>query len=184
MLAAILKAAAGVTGAAAGWVVCVDDDHIEVRAVVGDAPPSLLGTDIPFGSGAIGYVVASGQPVALTSPAGEQREADGLAAALGRTAGSVLCVPCEAEDQIVGAIELVDKSGGGSFSFDDVELATLLAGVAGVALAAGGHAAGRAPVPPSPAALADGLARLAADAPARYLAVVEVVAGLLKDDGR
>lgn len=179
VLAAIAKAAADVTGAAAGWLVAVEADRLVVRAVAGEAPDSLVGTEVTAGEGAAAYVVASGQPLALTARAGDPRAAEGLAAVLGRPAGSVLCVPCEVLDGVTGALELLDKAGGGSFSFDDVELATLLAGIAGVALAAAVPSG--VPAPPSPSALAAGLARLAADAPDRYPAVAQVVATLVVD---
>lgn len=182
VLAAIVKAAADVTGATAGWVVGVDGDRLAVRALAGDAPESLVGTHVAAGAGAAGYVVASGQPLALASRAGDPRAAEGLAAALGRLPGSVLCVPCETEEAVVGALELIDKVGGGSFSFDDVELATLLAGIAGAALAAPVAGAAGVPAPPSPAELAAGLARLASEAPARYAAVAEVVVALAGGD--
>lgn len=181
VLAAIVIAAADVTGASAGWVVGVDGDELRVRAVAGDAPRSLVGTALAPGAGAAGYVVASGQPLALASRAADPRAAEGLAAALGRPPGSVLCVPCETEDGVVGALELVDKEGGIGFSFDDVELATLLAGIAGAALAGGTPVA---PTPPSPSELTAGLARLAADAPARYAAVAHAVAALVDGGGQ
>lgn len=183
VLAAIGKAALDVTGAAAGWVVGVDGEHLVVRAVTGAAPESLVGTLVAASGGAVGYVVSSGQPLALATRASDALAAEGLAGVLGRAPGSVLCVPCEADDVVVGALELVDKAGGGSFSFDDVELVTLLAGIAGVAIVSGrGAAEGRQPGP-SPADLAEGLARLATDAPARYAAVAEVVATLVRGDG-
>ncbi len=182
ILAAIARAATDVTGATAGWVVAVVADDLRVRAVAGDAPESLVGSVVSAAAGgAAAYVVESGQPLALAARSGDDRAAASLAAALDRAAGSVLCVPCEADDAVVGALELVDKAGGGSFSFDDVELVTLLAGIAGVALASGaGGEVG--PDAPSPSDLAAGLARLATEAPARYRAVAEVVATLVTAD--
>ena len=56
---------------------------------------------------------------------------------------------------MVGALELVDKEGGGTFSFDDLEMATLLGSIAGTALKEG-TGAGRAP--PTPSELARSLA--------------------------
>lgn len=184
VLAALADAAADVTAAAAGWVLAVDNERLVVRAVAGDAPDSLVGTSVAPGDGAAGYVVAAGQPLALASRSDDPRAAEGLADALGRVPGSVLCVPCESGGGVVGAMELIDKAGGGSFSFDDVELATLLAGIAGVALAYDEDAGGtKRPPPPSPSELAEGLARLAADAPARYASVAEAVAVLVDLDG-
>lgn len=182
VLAAIARSATEVTGAAAAWLVGVEGDRLVVRAVAGEAPASLVGSRVAVDAGAAGYVISSGQPLALASRAGDPRASDGLAAALGRPPGSVVCVPCEVDGAVLGALELVDKSGGGNFSFDDVELANLLAGIAGVALGSGG--AGGRPAAPSPSELAAGLARLAAGAPARYTAVAEAVAMLVADDGR
>jgi hypothetical protein len=75
----------------------------------------------------------------------------------------------------VGALELVDKRAGGSFTYDDLELATLLAGIAGAALVAeqGAH-----PVP-SPAELGGELEQLLAIDDRRYRAVAAVVSGLI-----
>ncbi|MDQ6726119.1 MAG: GAF domain-containing protein, partial [Actinomycetota bacterium] len=154
------------------------------RGVAGEAPESLVGEPLPAGAGPADYVVASGQPLALASRAGDPRAAEGLAAALGRPPGSVLCVPCEVDDAVVGALELVDKAAGASFSFDDVDLATLLAGIAAVAIvSAGGDRAPGGPASPSPSDVADALARMAATAPARYAAVAEVVLALVPGDG-
>jgi sigma-B regulation protein RsbU (phosphoserine phosphatase) len=182
VLAAIGKAALDVTGAAAGWLVAVDGERLVVRAVAGAAPESLLGTSVAPSGGAVGYVVSSGQPLALATRAGDARAAEGLAAVLGQSPGSVLCVPCEADDAVVGALEVVDKAGGGSFSFDDVELVTVLAGIAGVALVSQQVGAPASAPTPSPSDLADGLARLAADAPARYAAVAAAVTSLVGAD--
>ena len=79
---------------------------------------------------------------------------------------SVLCVPCAHDDDVLGVLELVDKAGGGPFTFDDVELITVLANIAGSALAesAGG-------VVRSPDELGGELRQLAADDPTAYVAV-------------
>ena len=69
---------------------------------------------------------------------------------------------------------MVDKAGGG-FSIDDIELATLLAGIAGAALADGAPVA----APPDPAELGAALAALARSEPLRYAAVARVLSVLL-----
>ena len=89
---------------------------------------------VPVGAGTVGYVVSSGQPMAIAPRGADPRLSEGLGARLGRMPASLLCVPCHHEDAIVGALELVDKAGGAPFSIDDVELVTLLGGIAGAAL--------------------------------------------------
>lgn len=176
VLEALTRAAVEATGATQGWLLAIQDDHLRVVAASGSGAGSLLDTTVALGSGSAGFVVASGQPLAMTPRGDDPRFAEDLFVLLGNRPSSVLCVPCEDDDSTVGALELVDKVGGGAFSFDDVELATLLATIAGVAIAQGDWDGAR---PPSPEALAGELQRLASADPIRYAIVASVVNALL-----
>jgi len=178
VLHAIVKAAVDVTAASGGWILARDSGRLTVRAAAGvdiDTAP-LAGVSIDEGSGTSGFVIASGQPLALSARADDPRLSEGIAAHLGRRPSTVLCVACESGDNVVGALELIDKSGGATFSFDDVELATLLASIGAVALASGEQAQ-TAVV--SPASLGNDLVRLADADPARYAVVASAVGALL-----
>ena len=175
VLQSLLTAAATGTGAERGWVLALRDDRLEVVAATGAGTAGLIGTSTGSADGTAGYVVASGQPMALTVRPGDERLSEGVAARLSIEPTSVLCVPCTEDDTIVGAIELIDRVGGGPFSFDDVELLTLLAGIAGVALSTP-----RADiVVRSPAELGAELAQLATLNPVLYARVAVVVDALL-----
>ncbi len=150
------------------------DDELRVVAAGGDQPGTLIGRTTPAGEGSAGFVVASGQPLALAGH-GDERLRRGMAAIIGRELASVLSVPCVSNETVVGALELVDKEGGQAFSFDDVELTTILAGIAGVVLAQGAHR----PDVPTPSELAGDMERLAAADPDRYAAVAPVLSALL-----
>ncbi len=154
-----------------------DGDELVLRAAVG-AATQFLGTRVAADSGFAGYVAASGQPLAMSPRRDDARGAEGIAALIETRPGSVLAVPCGTDDAVHGVLELVEKLGGGPFSFDDVEIATLLAGIAGTALSSDGTAA--SDVPP-PHELADGLARLASDDPQRYAALATFLAAALND---
>jgi GAF domain-containing protein len=175
VLQALTQAAVDVTAAAEGWLLAVHGDHLRVVAAAGDEPGRALGTTTSLGEGSAGYVVSSGQPLALGLGGGQDRFGSGIIGQLGREPTSVLCVPCTTEHEVIGALELIDKAGGSTFSFDDVELATLLAGIAGVALA--GPADPK--TAPDPGELAANLERLAASDPARYAAVATAINALL-----
>ena len=179
VLRALAEAAVTATGASDGWLLAVEDDVLRVVAVAGSGTASLPALDatIPAGAGSAGFVAASGQPLAV-SPRGEDPRFDeGTSQLLGRRPTSVLSVPASTDDGVVGVLEVVDKAGGGSFSFDDVEMATLLADIAGVALVQAEGAAVTAV--PRPAELGGELERLAASDPARYAGVAAAVAALL-----
>jgi sigma-B regulation protein RsbU (phosphoserine phosphatase) len=175
VLQAIARAALDATGAEASWVLGVEGDRLRAMGAAGPRVGELLGVAIPVGAGTVGYVVSSGQPMAIAPRGGDPRLSEGLGARLGRMPASVLCVPCHHEDAIVGALELVDKAGGVPFSFDDVELVTLLGGIAGAALSVAG-----AEVPPRPPAeLAGELVELAGSDPAAYARLSVVLEALL-----
>ena len=76
-------------------------------------------------------------------------------------------------------LEIIDKVDGAMFTFDDVELATLLAGVAGVAI----RTIGASPPPaPDPDEIAGELRRLAAADPRRYAVVARLIDALIAGD--
>jgi GAF domain-containing protein len=176
VLQAIVDAATEATAATEGWILAPRDDRLHVLAAAGDRPGQLLGASVPASEGTAGYVVASGQPLALTPRPDDARATSGVAGLLGLRPASVLCVPCAGDDSVAGALEVVDKAGGGRFSLDDVELATLLGGIAGTAL---DEITGTASTVPSPAELAGGLERLAGTEPARYAVLAGAVSALL-----
>lgn len=175
VLQAVVRSAADATGAAEGWILVIDGDVLRAVAAAGLLPGTTLDVVVPAGAGAAGYAAASGEPIALSPGSQDPRLGEGVATALGRRPTSVLCVPCGTDQSVIGVLELVDKHGGAAFSFDDLELATILAGIAGVALSEAGQAAH--PVP-SPEELSGELRRLAASDPDRYAAVATMLSAL------
>jgi GAF domain-containing protein len=175
VLQSIVEAAIGATGATAGWIVTPDDERLAVRAAAGAGAAALVGRPAQAEGGTAAFALASGQPLALVLRPDDPRVGEGVPALLGLRPRSALVVPCAHDGGVVGALELIDKQGGPSFGFDDLELATLLAGVAASALRAASAA-----VVPAPAELAGDLARLATADPVRYAAVAAAVTALLR----
>ena len=176
VLQAIIEAATDVTAATEGWILAPRDQRLFVVAAAGDRPGQLLGASVPAGEGSAGYVVGSGQPLALAPRGGDDRGTSLVAGLIGLRPASVLCVPCSGDDAVAGALEVVDKAGGGRFTLDDVELTTLLGGIAGVALS---QIAATGPAAPTPAELGGGLHRLAELDPARYATLATAIGSLL-----
>lgn len=178
LLRTIVQTALEGTGAGAGWLAApVDDAELAIVAVAGDGAfvERALWQRTPLGTGLAGMVLQSGQPVALVPSPGTSPD-PWAAALLGREPTSVVCVPCHDEDQLAGVLQLVDRTGGGPFSFDDVELVTLLAQIAGTALLEGAGSSARVA---APAQLGSELTRLADADPVRYAAVAQAVGALL-----
>ena len=176
VLQALTQAAVDATGAAQGWMLQLGDGELVVVSAAGDDPGQVIGVTVAADAGSAGFVVSAGQPLAISPQADDPLGGEGVAASLGRRPTSLLCVPCGTEDAVLGVLELIDKSDGGRFTIDDVEMATLLGGIAGAALADGDVGV----APPAPAELSRDLAALANDDPARYATVAPLVAALLE----
>lgn len=173
-LAALVEAAVDATAAAQGWLLAVEGDELVVVAASGGASPgSRVGARRAV-VGTAGYVAGSGQPAALQVSSDDSSN-DG-AGGLDGIPTAILAVPC-GDDDVIGVLELVDKSGGAEpFSFDDVEVASLLARVAGSALT---DASDTTPGAPTPGELAGELERLAAADASRYAAVATMLQAVL-----
>jgi GAF domain-containing protein len=182
----VVRAAVDVTAASAGWVMgrTADGARLQVVAAASQVGGTidisgLVGSEVAADAGTAGFVLASGQPLALSSAGADPRPAEGIPGLLGHRPATVLCIACEVDEGVLGVIELVDKGGGSAFSFDDVEFATVLAGIAGAALEASGTTTAAVA---APAALGLNLQRLADADPARYGVVAAVVTTLLERD--
>lgn len=150
----------------------IDDDTAVVAAAVGDADSAnRVGQAVDL-SGAAGLALQGGHAVAMNPGVGDTSNSG--AGGHDGTPSSILAVPC-GDEEAVGVLEVVAKSGGGRFSFDDVELCTLLANIAGSALV---EEPGRRE-PPGAAQLGAELRSLESSDPQRYAHVAELLAALL-----
>lgn len=179
-LQAIAASAVEATAASAAWL--LEADHERLFAVVtvhtdGSDARGALDLTVGPGEGTAGYVLASGQPLALQIHPRDSSPWATRHPLVGRIPRSILAVPCQAGDGVVGVLELLDKAGG-PFSFDDVEVATLLGGIAAVALA---EAERPGPAVPDPEELVRRLARVSAADPLDYARVALMVDSLLTD---
>jgi len=156
-LRALARVAVEGTGAARGRLLATSPESNELHLVAAHGGSDVWQARSP---GDIArYVVASGQPQVLSH---------------GSQVPATLCVPCVYDDEVVGTLELEDKGAGLAFTIDDLELAVLLGGIAGVALV-------RSPEPavPDPSRLVADLSRLAVADGTRYATVARWLRTLL-----
>jgi GAF domain-containing protein len=170
-LQAITESAVRATGASQGWLLGIAGERFVVLgAAGGDQPGALIGRAVD-GSRAASHAAGSGQPFArLINP---DEITQGGAGGIDGVPSSVLCAACGADD-VVGVIELVDKSGG--FEIADIETVTLLAEIAGIAIVE--SSSERRDIP-SAEELAAEIRRLANEDPMRYDHVASAIQALL-----
>ncbi len=134
LLAHILAKATSVLHAPAASVLLADEERgaLYFKSARGEKSEGLTGLRIGAGQGIAGHVAQTGKPVRLDDAADSPHHDKAMARKLGVQVKAVLCVPIPGEEQIVGALELLNKEGG--FSAEDERLATLLAGQTGRAI--------------------------------------------------
>jgi len=175
----VCESAVEVTAASLGWLGVLNGNTVSVVAAASEDPATaeaLVGRQVERDAGAVGFVLQSGQPMAI-QPGGKQGADQAVTTLLGHAPMSLVCVPCTDAGDALGVLQLVDKVAGGGFTFDDVEIATLLGAVAGAALADVGAVVMDVP---SPALLAGALSGLADIDPDRYARVALAVGSLLE----
>lgn len=168
---AIVDEAVAATGAACGWLLGRQSTGLVVLAVAGPTDPA-----VPIGStvavvGARGFALSADQPTALV-PAPSDLSNAGVGGFPGVPPSLVVAPGPDG-----GAIlEVADKTTGGAFTFEDIELLSAFANIAGPAVQE--HSEGSAAVA-APAQLAAELAALAEIDVRRYREVAQVLEALL-----
>lgn len=119
-------------GAAACSIALLDPDeeHLVFRAAGGTGADEVIGLRLPVNRGIAGWVVSSGQPIAVQDVRQDPRFARDVAESTGYVPTSILAMPIESERALLGVVEVLDRAV--VVGRDDMELLGLLAGQAAV----------------------------------------------------
>jgi len=141
LLQTIVEAAARLFGAAASSIALLDEAQqtLQFRVATGSGAEEVVGMRIPVGEGIAGYVVMTGQPLAVSSVQEDPRFARETAHKTGYVPRSILAMPLVHEDHAIGVIEVLDKIDAASFGIQDMELLGIFARQAAIAIRASVH---------------------------------------------
>lgn len=136
LLDMIVATAADIIGANAGALFLIDRENEELvfEVALGEKADEVKKFRVPLGHGVAGLVALTGQPMAVSDTANDDRDAADIAEAVGYVPQNILCVPLFYSDQVIGVLELLDKEGASHFSPDDMEALGLFANQAAVAI--------------------------------------------------
>jgi GAF domain-containing protein len=109
-------------------------DRLVFEVAAGEQGEGVVGLAIGSGEGVAGYVFSTGQPLALSDVARDARFGRETAEQTGYVPRSLVAVPLIDDEGVLGVLEVLDKRGDGSFDLHDVELATVFARQACVAI--------------------------------------------------
>jgi GAF domain-containing protein len=137
LISSIAEAAKRVFRAQACSVAIVETDreHLLFYAASTDAG-DIVGKRIPIDRGLAGWVVASGQPLAVADVSADPRFAREVAESTGYVPRSILAMPLETEHEMLGVIEVLDPAGEADDTGASLDLLAVFARQAALALSA------------------------------------------------
>lgn len=136
LLETIVRTAASVIGAAGSSLFLLDHATSELvfEIATGPAANSVIGFRLPVGQGIAGLVAATGQPMAVSNVDRDPRHASQIARDIGYMPRNILCVPLVLHGEIIGVLELLDRLDNSSFSPGDIQVLSLFAEQAAIAI--------------------------------------------------
>ncbi|MEA4910139.1 MAG: GAF domain-containing protein [Anaerolineaceae bacterium] len=124
LLQKILQNAANILDCEAGSLFLVDEqtDELVFHATVGPVADDLLHQRLPSGNGVVGRAVKQRQPVTVNRIETSGDWSPSTDFQTGFLTRSLLAVPMQVKDRVIGAIEVINKKDGSPFIREDEEL--------------------------------------------------------------
>ncbi len=141
LLQSIVEAAAQIFHAAAASICLVTDGNtsLEFMVAYGEGNEDVVGKQIPIDHGIAGYVLMTGQPVAISDVTQDPRFNQDFAQETGYVPRSILAMPLEWQERTIGVMEILDKIDSPAFGLQDMELLGLFARQASIAITQSKH---------------------------------------------
>ena len=141
LLQSIVEAAAHIFHAAAASICLVTEDNASLEFMVahGEGNQDVVGKRIPVDHGIAGYVLMTGQPVAISDVEEDPRFNQDFAQETGYVPRSILAMPLEWQERTIGVMEVLDKIDSRAFGLEDMELLGLFARQASIAITQSAH---------------------------------------------
>ena len=136
LLRSVTETAKELFQAAACSVALLTEDQKELvyHVASGAGREDVEGMRIPSSSGIAGWVVTSGQPMAIEDTRTDERFNRRAAESTGYVPTSILAMPLETERAMIGVISVLDRQGHPSGAAKDMELLSIFARQAALAI--------------------------------------------------
>lgn len=136
LLQNILENAVAILNCEAGTLFLMDEQTGDLifRVTVGPVATNLLGQRLPSGAGIVGRAVQLRSPVIENDAQHSSSHSGGTDRQTGFLSRSLLAVPMQIKDRVLGVIEVINRKDGLPFVEDDQNLLTAFAGQAAVAI--------------------------------------------------
>jgi GAF domain-containing protein len=137
LLESVVEAAARMLNSKAASIALVDEAAGELEFKVSfdqTGGHSVIGMRFPIDQGIAGHVAMTGQPMAISSVQQDERFNQDFAESTGYVPSAILAVPLLLREKVIGVMEALDKNDAPSFSLQDMDLLTIFARQAAIAI--------------------------------------------------
>ena len=139
VLRSVVEAAVAVLSARAASIALhePDTDRLVIRVAAGPEGAGAIGLSFAASTGIAGYVFSTGQPLAVNDVGADPRFDRATAETTGYVPRAILAVPLLDDAGSIGVLEVLDGAGEGSNQLRDLDIASVFARQATVAIRAG-----------------------------------------------
>jgi GAF domain-containing protein len=137
LLQSIVDVGRAIFGARAASIFLLDEaaDELVFAAVSGEGQESLIGRRFPSGTGVAGWVLVTRQPLVIEDVGEDERFSREAAESTGYLPHGLMAVPLLHDERALGVLEILDRPRRARFSLGEMDLLSLFAGQAAIALA-------------------------------------------------
>lgn len=104
------------------------------KVTTGIQKDKMKNFEVNIGQGIVGHVAETGESLLIEDVSQDSRWYRNISDEIGFKTQSILCVPMKVNDNIIGAIEFINKAEGEAFQKSDLELLNVFADVAALAI--------------------------------------------------
>lgn len=135
LLDTLVRTAAETVGAEAGSILLYDEEqNLSFRTAFGTKATELKPMRVQPGKGIAGWTAKTGRPAVVNDVRSDPRFDSRFDESTGFVTRSVLCVPLQFEDRVIGVLELVNKADGAPFDEQDLNILFNLADQAAISI--------------------------------------------------
>jgi len=136
LLTKIMEGAKQICDVEADSILLLDKKKKELyfRIALGEKSDEIKKVVLPIGEGIAGWVAQTGEPLIINDVSVDPRFSKKIDELTKLKTKSILCVPIKFKDEILGVIEVLNKSNDEEFTEDDLQYLTVLASQAAIAL--------------------------------------------------
>jgi GAF domain-containing protein len=136
LLTSVVEVARAIFHAKASSIFLLDEktDELVFEAVAGEGADTLVGKRFPSSTGIAGWVLVTRQPLVIEDVTTDPRFGREAAESTGFVPKGLMAVPLLHEERSLGVLEVLDRPSDSRFSLQEMDLLSLFANQAAIAL--------------------------------------------------